>query len=699
MSASPESTDKCVLELRAGRSTNPAQGCVRRGITVLQNMPRQSRPLYRHLLVSLVSIGLSSFLLSSAQGAGRHLALLVGINHYDNRNLSNLEYAERDVDELARMLRPSYQVQLLSGAAATKVSFVRAFDQLLNHPRLTKDDTVLIALAGHGLQLDHERNGRKRQEPFFCPRDAVPSDSKTMVNLSVLMERLGERGGGTNMLLVDACRNDSDPTRGRGIDGDVVSELPLGMAVFFSCSKGEKAQESAKAGGGHGLFFHFVLEALKSKEACNHHGQVTWHSLVAYVHNRMEEEGPKLVGSETALQTPHDLANLRHSPVLLTLATPAGREHNPDVLAHYNRGNALLNKNDYDKAIEEFSQAIRLDPKYPGAYHSRGRAWEGKRDTEKAIADYTEAIRVDPKFTQAYVSRNWLRRTRKEYDKAIEEFNEFIRLNPKSAIGYLERGYAWRDRGDTDKAIADFTEAVHADPHSSRAYMARALARRSKKEYEKAAEDYSQLIHMEPKSPSLYIGRGYVWLDKKDYDKAIADYTEAIRLNPKYAYAYVSRGSARRETKEYEKAIGDYTEAIRLDAKYAYAYVGRGNVRREMKDYEKAIGDYTEAINVSQNYFEGHRSLAWLLATCPVQKYRDGHKAIEQATKACELTRWNNSNCLDTLSAAYAETKNFKEAINFEHKSLYLPYWDKQHRDEAQERLKLYEQRRPYHER
>src|SRR5437870_3881067 len=83
--------------------------------------------------------------------------------------------------------------------------------------------------------LAEKRNGQTHDEPFFCPRDAVPGDPATMLNLSKLIERLGERGGGANLLLVDACRNDPDPTRGRGIDGEVVSNLPKGMAVFFSC--------------------------------------------------------------------------------------------------------------------------------------------------------------------------------------------------------------------------------------------------------------------------------------------------------------------------------------------------------------------------------------------------------------------------------------------------------------------------------
>src|SRR5262249_24931829 len=154
------------------------------------------------------------------------------------------------------LLKNDYQVELLLGTApekskqATKANIEAALDKLLASG-LTKDDIVLVALAGHGQQCTVVRDGQKHDEPFFCPRDAVLGDAKTLVNLSLTIGRLSERGGGANMLLVDACRNDSDPTRSGGFEGDLALRLPKGMAAFFSCSKGEKAQESAKAGGGH----------------------------------------------------------------------------------------------------------------------------------------------------------------------------------------------------------------------------------------------------------------------------------------------------------------------------------------------------------------------------------------------------------------------------------------------------------------
>jgi hypothetical protein len=170
--------------------------------------------------------------------------------------------------ELADLLKATYQVRLLLGSAegedrASRENIERVFDQLLKCG-LTKDYVLLVALSGHGLQMPVNRNGQKIDTPFFCPRGAVPGRTETMVNLSDWLDRLRNERAGSNFMLVDACRNNPDPTRGtKGIDGDLALDLPPGMGIFFSCSRGERSRESPKAGGGHGLFFHFVLEALK----------------------------------------------------------------------------------------------------------------------------------------------------------------------------------------------------------------------------------------------------------------------------------------------------------------------------------------------------------------------------------------------------------------------------------------------------
>src|ERR1700722_760687 len=73
--------------------------------------------------------------------------------------------------------------------------------------------------------------------------------------------------------------------------------------------------------------------------------------------------------------------------------------------AFVSRGFAYNNKGDYDRAITDMNEAIRLDPKNPSPFNNSGFAYAEKRDYDRAIAGYSEAIRLNPKFALALINR------------------------------------------------------------------------------------------------------------------------------------------------------------------------------------------------------------------------------------------------------------------------------------------------------
>ena len=91
---------------------------------------------------------------------------------------------------------------------------------------------------------------------------------------------------------------------------------------------------------------------------------------------------------------------------------------------------AWYEKNQYDNAITDFDEAIRLDPD-ARSYVDRGDDWFVQDELDKAIADYNEAIRLDPHDARAYLNRGLAWLNKKEYDKAIADTGEAIRLYRK----------------------------------------------------------------------------------------------------------------------------------------------------------------------------------------------------------------------------------------------------------------------------
>ena len=125
--------------------------------------------------------------------------------------------------------------------------------------------------------------------------------------------------------------------------------------------------------------------------------------------------------------------------------------------------------------------------------------------------------------------------------------------------------------------------------------------------------------------------------EQEHYDEAIADFDEAIQLDPKLMVARRNRGSAYENTQKYDKAIADYDEAIRLDHADPFTYVLRGGTWERLQEFGKAIADYEHAIALCDPRAADtlpQWSLAWILATCPDARFRDGARAVELAQKA-----------------------------------------------------------------
>lgn len=178
-------------------------------------------------------------------------------------------------------------------------------------------------------------------------------------------------------------------------------------------------------------------------------------------------------------------------------------------------------------------------------------------------------------------------------------------------------------------------------------------------------------------------------LDRRAIDKL----TELINRHPKDACYYGGRADVWEHLGELDIALGDHNEAIRLDPNAAH-YYNRGILWRQKGEYDKAIADYNEGLRIDPKNARVCNSIAWIRATCPDAKYRDGQQAVEFATKACELTQFKDSANLDTLAAAYAETGNFDQAVKWQLKAADLV--PKEQKADYQTRVDLYRAGKPY---
>jgi tetratricopeptide (TPR) repeat protein len=278
--------------------------------------------------------------------------------------------------------------------------------------------------------------------------------------------------------------------------------------------------------------------------------------------------------------------------------------------------------------------------------------------------------------------------------KAIDRINELLRDQPDNSRLYSGLAAVRMELGDIDKAIEDCSIAIRLEPRSAEAYNNRGYMYTEKGDFDQAIKDFDYAIGLDPNHAAAYDNRGLVWSAKGEQDQAIADHTTAIRLDPKNSRYYNNRGNVYSASGDHIKAIEDFNEAIRLDPQEAIAYNNRGNARYFLKLYDKALADFAEAIRLDPTDPVAYNSRAVLRAACPDEKYRDGKQAIEDATKACELTEWKDGEVIETLAAAYAEAGDFSKAIEWQKHAIEMA--DESEKADLKARLDLYQDRKPY---
>jgi len=239
-----------------------------------------------------------------------------------------------------------------------------------------------------------------------------------------------------------------------------------------------------------------------------------------------------------------------------------------DYEALFNRGNEYRLNGDYDLAIADYTEALRINPDYYQALYNRGNAYANKGDYDRAIADYTAALRIKP-----------------DYDQALNN-----------------RGNAYANKGDYDRAIADYTAALRIKPDFDQALYNRGNAYRNKRDYDRAIEDYTAALRINPDYYLALNNRGVAYFDKGDYDHAIEDYTAALRINPDHYPALNNRGNAYRLNGDYDLAIADYTEALRINPDVYQALNNRGIAYYYKGDYDRAIADWEAVLRINPNY-------------------------------------------------------------------------------------------------
>ncbi len=206
----------------------------------------------------------------------------------------------------------------------------------------------------------------------------------------------------------------------------------------------------------------------------------------------------------------------------------SGLSHN----IHNNLGMAYDRAEMYGNAVEEFNEALRLDPEYIEVLNNLAVTYHRMGLMDEATERLREALRLRPGYPEAHCNLGNIYASAGRYEEALLEFEAALTLHPDNAIAHYSLGNIYTEQEKLPDAIKEFQEAVRLDPDylPARSSLGMLYARRGR--HEDALREFQEALRLDPELPEAYHGIGRVYYDLGSFERSANAWIQAVHLEP-----------------------------------------------------------------------------------------------------------------------------------------------------------------------
>lgn len=263
------------------------------------------------------------------------------------------------------------------------------------------------------------------------------------------------------------------------------------------------------------------------------------------------------------------------------------------------------------------------------AHNNIGVLLDQRGDIEPAEKHYRRSLELKPDNYEAMNNLGLILTTRGRPQEAITWYQKVLAARPDAKQTQLNLGMALLNAGKPAEAAACFQRVIDESPNAAQAYdgLGQALVQMERRE---AAEIvFRKALDLDPNNARVLSNLGLLLYQMGRSDDAIPPLERAVAISPGDVQARLNLGIILTRTRRYADAIRVLQEGVQQNAPNQYLCM----------------------------------NLAWLLATAPDARLRDGQTAVNLAMQACQLTAFESARPIDVLAAAYAEVGRFEDAV------------------------------------
>jgi tetratricopeptide (TPR) repeat protein len=351
---------------------------------------------------------------------------------------------------------------------------------------------------------------------------------------------------------------------------------------------------------------------------------------------------------------------------------------------------------DNEKRLADLEEAIRIAPGDASPLRTRGLLYTDQHENEKALADFNAALELEADHVPTLEAKLNLLVEMKRYDEALTVTARLRELQPDSVAPLVQEARVQALQGNLEAAIHNLDRAEQMEPNNARVLWFRGLVHHQADQNDKALADAERALQLSPGLEPAVRLRAALLAGSGKLDMAIEQLNELLKTAPDDVESRLQLGVLYHVNKRPRKAIEIFSEVLKVNPENTAALQLRADALLSVGKHAEAIADYEKFLQQNADDSNAMNNLAWVLATSPVDELRNGKRAIELATKACELTEYKQANILSTLGAAYAETGDFETAKKWSGKAIELG--DEDDKEALKKEMETYEAGKPVRE-
>jgi len=355
-----------------------------------------------------------------------------------------------------------------------------------------------------------------------------------------------------------------------------------------------------------------------------------------------------------------------------------------------------------DAKLADLTAAIEAEPKKIEYRLFRARHHFAVEDYDAALVDVDAALEIEPESYATHELRALVLLALDRNEDALASFDQATELAPDAITPYLRRSEMYGNLGNLEQAIAQATKAIDLNEESPLGYLMRSDLYLRNEQPEQSLADVEKALELKPGLVQGFLLKARAFDSMGRTDEAMEQLEELAAGLPPQVEINLQIAMYALQLEMPRRAIESLDRALAIEPDNALVLRFRGDAHLNISQHEDAVASYERALTIEPEDEGILNNLAWTLATSPNDDVRDGKRALELATRAGELTSYEQAHILSTIAAAYAETGDFEKAKEWSKKAVELASsgeeQDEDDGEQINEEFASYQQGKPWRE-